>query len=451
MLYSNRLVAACLVALFCSTSALAQFGPPRTDPNPQPNPQPEPRPIPGPNPNPDPRPTPQPDPNAPVPDIRLPGNNPNVSQARPEWLKPGAQVTYAVTDSYNPNPNPNLPPNQQPKPSAGMGYREYTVIAVTEEKVYLQQTLYLAPQGLPLKDDGSVDMTIDPKAQATAMSYKVVTGMEVNQGDAIWMPPARLQAMEQKRESSADGTQGSWIDPTSWPVQGQLVNAVKIELWGANFARNRVYRRDTGMLLFHHDATGGVKPGTARNNIYAKEIVDIRQLVHYEQIDSPMIGGGFPAWTQQVKAMHYTGQQAFVMQGAPPVSLPMSITMTVEQNDGQIMLGKALMKQQGSADQSTDVVMGPGSLFGYWVDPRALSQLRPGEIHRNDATRTFITYQVQEGPLGRLGVFVHSNEAKSFFAVNGYDLQDGKLMYMQFAQPEQNLVREFQLQNVERR
>lgn len=467
MKHMNRLIVALLaVTLCCAGAASAQFGPPRNDPNPNPDPRPQPDPNPrndpnpnprnDPNPNPDPRPGPNnpvPDPNAPVPEIRLPGNdNPNANpDARPEWLKPGMQVTYAVSDSYNPNPNPALPPHQQPKASAGMGYREYTVIALTDEKVYLQEVMYLAPQGLPLTTDGNIDMRVDPKAQVAGLSFSIVTGLEINQGEAIFMSPARLQAMEQKREANADGTQGSWIDPTSWSYQNDLVKAVKMEYWGESYAKKMVFNRDNGMLLFYHSAIGNPRPGTAQSNIFSREIVDMRQLVHTEQIAVPLIGAPFPEWTLQVKSMQYSGQQAFIMEGAPPVTLPMTLTMTVEHNDGQLMLGKTLVQQQGVADHRAESVMGPGTFLGYWVNPQALAQLRQGEVHKNDATRTVVTYQIQDGPLGRLGVFVHTNEAKNFFAINAYDLQDGKLMYMQFAQPEVNMMREFTLKNVERR
>lgn len=439
----GRVLCGVLLALL-GFSASAQFGPPRggpdtptPTPSPSPSPLPQPNPGPNPNPNPNPGPGPQPEPEP-------------VGLSAPPWLVPGYQATYA--QSYSRQPNPTNDPNQP----AAKGYAsqllfEYNVIAVLQNQVIFQVNVLEGANGLALTPQGLFDPNTDGKYHLIETSYKLVDAKQVVRGHTLWMPVPMLgdlaqQPIQQPQTAERNGLQ---TQATIWPYAGQQVNALSIQVTSSNFTEQMVFNRDTGHRIFLRIAEGKARPGANENDPFNRELMILEYMVGDSPINSPLLNRTFPEWTRSIKSMRYEGTQTLGTQAA--MRMPIAATLNVEQNDGSVMVGKLLLQAQGAPDQTSDAYMGPGSLLGYWLDPGVLAQLREGPVHRNPITRSNIYYRVQDTELGRLGVFVTYNDSQSVVAVNGYNLQDGSLVYLKFELTQTGVVRELHLKKIEQR
>lgn len=413
-------------------SASAQFGPPRGDPN-QPNPRPNPDPGPSPQPHNNPGPTPNPQP---------------AGLGTPGWLVPGYQATFSQL--YSNQPNPTNDPNQPaPKGRTSQSLFEYTAIAVTQDQVIFQVNEYEGAKGLPMKSDGTFDPSIDGKYRFVSSYYDVVDAKKVSRGGTIWLPVPLLADLEQNpiQQPQTAEQNGLQTAATTWPYAGQQINALSIQLLAKDYTELKVFNRETGMRMFIRTGEGKPRKGAPENDPFQREEMVFESFVGESPVNNPLLNRPFPDWTRSVKSMRFQGTQT--AGGSQNISLPIAATLTVEQNDGHLMAGKILLQAQGAPDKTEDVYMGPGSSIGYWVDPAVLGQLQEGRVHRNDITRCNLYYRVQDTELGRLGVFVHYNDSQSFTAVNGYNLEDGSLVYLKFSYPETGVERELYLKNIE--
>jgi len=364
------------------------------------------------------------------------GNNPapaGQQMAVPDYIKPGFQMIYMSASSTESN-------DANKAGSAGMGFTEYTVVAVTKDKVLVTAANYLAPNGVPLTAQGAYDPTIDPKAQLMGSNSYAVSALDVQGGNAMWMPVDALKQWE-----SGNGVE---VQRGPRPYQGEQVNAVSIIVRGNDHISSNTYNADNGQKLTQRSASGAMRRNATGNNPYDRKSQSQMQLLATRQIDSPLLNAKWPDWTQRVRKMSYVGTYSMAVPGvqAPPVQLTSSVEFT-ERGDNYL-LGKTTMQVQGNAPQTNPVIEGPGTLLGYWVHPDILTNLDPGLIDRNEITRTTLTYEVQDGNLGRLGVFVLTNKAQTFYAVSGYNLNNGALTYLSLHTAETGTTIEFQLSDI---
>lgn len=418
-----RPLPACLSVLMLAAAlpAAAQFGPGNL---------PEPGPRPGPQNNPDPPRPAQPD-----------------NLGRPAFLQTGYQLTYT-------NATSNLG-GLLGRAEESSSFIEYTVIGSTPDKAYIAATTYVSPTGVPRQADGRFDPAVDHQAQLASVMYYTVDAERVMSGQALWMPPAALQGMREQIAASPEPGPGQdpkpRIDPVQWPFQGQVINANGLLFAGQDFASLQVYHPQTGLKLATRVGNGPLREGADPNDVLNRNNQYRFSFAAGRQIQSPIIGQAFPEWTANLKSMSYQGTYTLAAPDTEPVTLPMTMLVEFESVVDNLALGSTIVSSEGSDPVNNALIIGPGSLMSFWASPQTLAQLEPGEISRNPTLRTTLTYQVQEGHLGKLGVFVLTNDAQTFWSVAAYNLQGGRLMYTQYAMPQQHTTIEFELQNVQQR
>ncbi len=371
-----------------------------------------------------------------------PGGNPPAGQpdnaagalALPDYIKPGYQFLYVASSSTE-SDDPNK------VGSAGMGFTEYTIIAVLKDKVLVNAANYLAPNGVPLTPQGDLDTNTDPRVQFSGGTSFTLGALEIQGGRALWMDVEQLKQMQ--------GGNGVDVVRSTWPYKGQQVNAVTVTVRGNDSISSSTYLAESGAKLVDRMGSGPLRRGDIGANPYNRKYQSLMQLVETRQFKSPLIGAAWPDWTQRVKAMNFAGTYSMNVPGlqAPPVQMSLSISFT-ERGEGYI-LGKSTSQVQGNAPQTSLAMQGPGTALGYWVHPDVLAKLKQGQIDENKTLRTTLSYQVQDGNLGRLGVFVLNNEAQTFYAVSAYNLQTGALTYISHHLADTGTTIEYTLQGIE--
>jgi hypothetical protein len=335
--------------------------------------------------------------------------------AMPDYIKPGFQMLY-MSASSSESEDANKPG------SAGMGYTEYTIVAVLKDKVLINAAFYLAPEGVPLTPQGALDPNTDPRVQLSGASSMALGAFALQSGGAMWMSVDELKQLQPGN--------GVEVNRGPWPYNGQQVNSVTVTVKGNDHISSSTYHADNGMKLTSRNASGPMRRGDTGVNPYNRKHQSQMQLLGTRQFDSPLVGAAWPAWAKTVKSMSYAGTYSMAVPGvqAPPVQMSMTLNFT-DRGEGYV-LGKSTTQVQGSPPSSSPIMQGPGTALGYWVHPDVLADLDPGQIDENKTMRTKLTYQVQEGNLGRLGVFVLTNDAQTFYAVSAYNLQNGALTYI---------------------
>lgn len=421
----NRLLLACFATLACTLAAHAQYGPAvpieqqsqdgiqsieRNDPD-----------MANPNPN------ATADPNT--------NNNPNAFVVSvPDYIKPGFQMLY-MTASSTEAQSPESPGG------AGMGFTEFTVIAVTPEDVIVSATNYLAPKGLPLTPQGEFDPTTDPRVQLMGSNTQRITQADVQSGGALWMPVDQLKQWEPGN--------GILVDRSPRTYKGQQVQATSIIVTTPNSISSDTFNSTNGQKLVTRSGMGSFRRNATGNDPYDRQIQNLMKLVDTRQLNSPLLGSPDPDWAQRVQTMQYAGSYTMIIPGMQTPAVPMATTVTFDKRSNGITYGTAKVQTQDDMPNSTAVMQGPGTMLGYWVHPQTLAQLNAGVIDRHPIMRLTLSYQVQQGNMGQMGVFVLTNDIKSFFAVSGYNLQTGAMTYTSLQNSDPGTKIEFQLQNMQ--
>lgn len=353
--------------------------------------------------------------------------------AVPDYIKPGFQLLYASSSSSE-------NPDRQKPPSAGQGYTLHTVVAVTKDKVLMQSAEYLAIDGLPLDGKGGIDPDIDPKVKFMAGSSFAYTAMQIQAGSAAWMNTDDL------RQLKTDVPAVEVVN-LKWPYQGKETDATMVGINTKDSILINTWRSSDGILLLTRHFVGPQRRegGTNYNRVHQSSL----QLLDTRQDQSPIIGAAWPEWTDTVKAMRYTGTYTSRSPGSAPLSIGMSHTAKITEHGDGYKIGKTTIQVQGAQPTVSPLVVGPGTLLGYWIHPDVLNNLDAGEIDKNKHLRTSLTYKVQEGNLGKLGVFVQTNATKSFVAIHGYNLQNGALTYISLIDNQLNTTTEFILDGID--
>jgi hypothetical protein len=319
-----------------------------------------------------------------------------------DFIKPGARLIY-----YSGSSTQGTGPDK--KVSAGVGMTRYDVVAVTPDKVLLSAMTYLGTG----QKDGNYTY-----AAANSVS---VSGMDVTAGSALWMPPAELRGLK-----SGGAVQ---VARAPYPLGGQSYDSVLITIQQGDSASRMVFDAGTGLKLSDQQASGPMRQGFT--DPFQKQIQSFAGYESYRQVD--LLLGPVPPWVQTVKSVTYTGSAEMTMVGT---RLGMTATYQVVERGPDWLVANVSTQMQsgfgsGGNPSTQPTAEGPGKPFGLWVSPQALARLQPGVIDRDPTLNTTLTYQVQSGPLGQLGVLSETNRAGTYQLTAGYDLRDGILTYLQ--------------------
>ncbi len=342
----------------------------------------------------------------------------------PAFVKPGARLWFYGGDSTEPN-------DPQQSVSAGAGMWRYDVVAVLPDRVLLQSSLYLDAMG--------------NRQQFTFSSGTPVVfdAMQVAGGGALWMPVDQLAALQPD--------QNIQITRGPWPLGGQSYDATSITILGNDSKFRYVFDAGTGLKLSEQVAVGRFRRNGGQNDGFNRQTQSFKSFEAFRQMDFPWLRHAPPAWTQTVNRLHYRGSYAMVIPGSPPMPIGLSATFEVQQRGEGWAAGTLtrsmdnVMGGPPNPPEQIPFVEGPGKALGLWMSPAALAELGPGVVDRDETLKNTLTYQVQAGPAGQLGVFVETNDTQTYTLVAGYDLQDGALSYAQFSDHATNVIVELQL------
>jgi len=348
----------------------------------------------------------------------------------PAYIKPGFQMIYMSGSSTEGN-------EAGKGGSAGMGFTEYSIIAVLEDKVIVSAANYLTPNGMPLTAQGAFDPMTDPQAQLTGSNVYAISKLDIQGGNAMWMSPDELRNMQ-----SGNGVE---VQRGPWLYKGQQVNSATITVKGGDFISGNTYKTDDGMKPISRNASGPMRRNATGANPYDRRLQSQMSLLDTRQFESPLINAPWPDWAKTVKTMNYVGSYSMAVPGMQAPAVPMTMQISFTERGEGYAIGKSRMQVQNSPPTESAVAQGPGSVLGYWVHPAVLANLQQGVVDQNKTMRTRVTYQVQQGNLGQLGVFVLTNATESFYAVSGYNLQTGALAYVSLSEKATGTTVQFQL------
>lgn len=336
---------------------------------------------------------------------------PGAKMRVPDFVKPGARFYYESMSASD--------ANFAGKPSTGSGITRIDVVSVTETKVLLRVSEFALFNG----------------AYAYAGGSSIEVGpTESKAGNRLWIEKDVLADFKSDQQTQV--VRG----PVS--VSGKNVEATSLTRIAGNTASRIVYSSDTGMLLWQQSAQGQRRPGMTDE--FMREITGTTAFRGQRQVDYPWIKQKTPQWARGGLRLNYKGQQTLSSPVAASVAMPTQQTATVaEAGDNWATFNVTTQFGENPAATSR-FIQGPASV-GYWMDPAVLQGLREGQIDHDDQLKVTLTYQVLDGPAGRLGVVTEASDSGAYQLQWGFNLQDGALTYTGFSLAATNIRVEYTL------
>ena len=327
----------------------------------------------------------------------------------PSFIKPGALLTYKVLQSTE---------SDDPKKAgiAATGYTRAMVIYVDSEGVLFEVTEFV--DGLMSRNPAPVES-----------GPKLFTAKEVAQGNAYWMLPSELKTLKPEK--------GIQIQRGPLPLHGQNYKSVLVTVQIPNFVKQRAYDQGTGLLLMERIASGRPRRSGNASGLNLKS-KGSSYYETYRVLDLPWFTATPPAWTKTVQRMVYRGSmKMFSPGGMPPTVIPREMVFDFKKHEGKLHLGtmtiKTLKNQLGiplSSDKSLFFET-PYKVGGLWIPPKVLNTMKQGVLDTDPVLKSTLTYAIQQGNLGKLGVLIERHPSGSYQTILGYDLKDGALRFIQ--------------------
>jgi len=180
-----------------------------------------------------------------------------------------------------------------------------------------------------------------------------------------------------------DPDQGVTVSSETAKMAGQPVKAVRIQVRGAASYTDHLYDLKTGLCLhFDTSGQGGQTEG---------DFVAMRDLaIPWSQEPSP-------DWVAAVKALHYRGDIEFRGGALPQVPNVLAIDMTTaSRGPGWIQLDSVLNSQMQGAPAAlpskSQIFYGRSQFAGLWAGPKALAQLKTGQVLDQDPVTQMKTF-----------------------------------------------------------
>jgi len=326
----------------------------------------------------------------------------------PDFIKPGAQWIYRTSDSQESDDPRKTGP-------AAAGFQRVAVVAVLPDRVLLQAGEFI--NGL---------MSGDP--YPIGGGSLMVLPQDVANRNAHWMLPAALQGLK-----SGNGTA---VARGPFSVGGKQYQAVMVKLNIPKMVTVHFYDAGTGLLLARSTATGRPRRSGNAGGMNLKTRSGLR-FQAYRVLDLPWFKAAPPAWTRTVKKLVYRGAMTQFSPGIAPLSIPRETVHRFERRVGNVHMGtmtiRTLPNQLGvpASSQEKPFSEGPAKVGGLWIPPDVLAKMRPGLLDTDPVLKSTLSYSIQAGDLGRLGVLVERHPTGSYQVVLGHDLTDGVLQYIQ--------------------
>ena len=338
--------------------------------------------------------------------------NPLLKLVIPAYVKPGMRFVFNGSSVS--------------MKGTGEGPMRYDVVAVTDSRVLMNSVNYVK-YGF----DGKIGVS-------SSAGVDVRSGVPgTNSIGSIWVSKEALAAM------AADNTMT--VAYEKWPINGRSYDAVILVKQIQDSAQRTIYDRETGLLLGMQLATGKMRQDNDLN-IFNRENSSILSYQTARQLDLPWFKADAPKWTKTVKRMKYQGQSRLSGGGvAQDIVTAQSKTAEITDRGDDWAIIKSTSESQGVTIAKDTLSNGPATIGGYWINPDALNKMKQGVVDEDPTLHSVLTFQIQEGAVGKLGVLVETNADRSYQLVWGYSLDDGALMYSMVQDSSMQTTTEFKL------
>jgi len=372
--------------------------------------------------------------------------------AFPDFLRPGARITYLAGSSVVQGVNSQVVPDEKGnlvdpqtgkhyrtddmKSSGGIGYVQINIVSVDPRFVAADVRNFLIS---------------DPQNNlSTSTSAAALTG-DGNALDMYWINPAQLAHIDPRTG------RGTKITRIQYTLNGRNYNAISYLRANGSAYTSRIYDLRSGLLLAESSSdTGGTVPTLDKNNTItpckgATYITHSRFLA-VRQVDIPWAEERTPQWVARGRQLDYQGSYTAVLPSGPLPGLGMAVSFSIGQvNNGCALtrmttrseLGTGLPPQETTADRC----FGTAMLSGLWVPPQALRQLEPNQVIDEDPITNFRT--TFAGLQGQSAVFVEQGPLE--FTQAAYDTQTGLLQALRSSRKQPTGEIQVQLQLAGRR
>ncbi|XAL98486.1 hypothetical protein OT109_12965 [Phycisphaeraceae bacterium D3-23] len=355
-----------------------------------------------------------------------PGGNPAQQAAAPEWVVPGARITDAFMFASGPK---EVRPNQAPG-TAGTGFTQYDIVAVTPDGVVIQARSYMAYEpGRPVELSGTHIALTD---HAT--------------GGGLWMQPTVIAATQ-----PTDSDPNATITKEPIEINGETYEAIHFVNKSGNTTIRRVYDIRTGIRLAESNLT---EDAQNRNHESA-------QYAGYRVAQLPWIGTEFTEQIQGLNKLIYEGAMVFVSPPTPGIERMPDMEMDFEAEFAFAVASPQLiavnltfdidMPEGPNQTNERQEPICPGQRMGLYIHPDVLIRLEDGQVLDEDPTigyRIVVTdvYQVQGVTLVEI---TEQGRGNSYHNKATYDASVGLQVAAEWTQPAMSQRIESQLERVE--
>lgn len=370
----------------------------------------------------------------------------------PDFLRPGARITYQAGSSVVQGVNVKVVPDENGNlvdPQTGKHYRTDDM-KNSGGVGYLQINILSADPRFVAADARNYLITDLQNNLSTFTSSDALVG-DGNELGMYWINPDRLADMDQQVE------RGTRINRVKYKLNGRTYNAISILNASDNTYTSRIYDLSNGLLLAESSSsTGGDIPTLSKNNTITPgkggTYISHSRLVSVRQVDIPWADERPPQWVSRGRQIDYQGSYTAVIPGGSPLpGFGVTVSFSIDQVSHGCALTRSLTRTEtGSGlppqESTANRCFGSAMMSGLWVPPRAMRQLEPNQVIDEDPVTNFrITFA---GMQGQSAVFIEQGPLE--FTQSAYDAQSGLLQAVRTSRRQPTGEIQVQLQLVDR-
>jgi len=316
----------------------------------------------------------------------------------PPIIRAGTQLTYylasasipGVYDQLVQDPNGNWVSKQ-----TGERFGAQSVPGSSGEGYNVVQVGHVDPQ---VAQVSSRHYLLDSTTKTCTIGF---TGGVVGHAGCVadyWIHPDVLKTVA---EVNRDGVS---ILRMPYPLNGRVYQAIRFQTDNAQGYHAYVYDLATGLMIYEGSRTQGANvltppiggPGQAGVGA-GSTMLTTGWIVQAKHVEVPWKDQAALPWVAQIQQLTYQGSLTTVMQAAPPLHLPMTVTITPNARGLHWLRYTAASTVQSlygmppQQDQRVDTC-GAATLGGLWLPPQAMRALQQGQVlDRNDVVHTTLT------------------------------------------------------------
>lgn len=347
----------------------------------------------------------------------------------PDFLRPGARITYQAGSSVVQGVNVKVVPDEKGNlvdPQTGKHYRTDDMKS-SGGVGYLQINILSADPQFVAADARNYLITDLQNNLSTFTSSVALTG-DGNELGMYWINPDRLADIDQQVE------RGTRINRIKYTLNGRTYNAISILSASEDTYTSRIYDLSTGLLLAESSSsTGGNVPTLDKTNTITPgkggTYISHSRLISVRQVDIPWADERPPQWVSRGRQIDYQGSYTAVIPGGSPLpGFGVTVSFSIHQVSHGCALARSLTRTEtGSGlppqESTADRCFGSAMMSGLWVPPRAMRQLEPNQVIDEDPITNFrVTFA---GMQGQNAVFVEQGPLE--ITQSAYDTQSGVL------------------------